>query len=141
MPKSARKAQRASAAQEREDHELEELKARLREETEADMEVLRALMDAEKQARGIEQAANDYEVGVEWRVSESMREIDAREDKEISKLVAQDEAEAKRRADAQIAAVQEDVRKKRDELTGRFEQHREQYVDKVFNLVIGAEDE
>lgn len=141
MPKSARKAQQAAAAQEREDREFEELKARLHKETEADMEVLRALMDAEKQARGIEQAANDYEVGVEWRVSESMREIDAREDKEISKLVAQDEAEAKRRADAQIAAVQEDVRKKRDELAGRFEQHREQYVDKVFNLVIGAEDE
>ena len=77
MPKSAKKAQQDAAAAERAEREFEQLRERLKAETEAAMTVLRALMDTERQARGIEQAADDYEVGAEWRISESVREIDA----------------------------------------------------------------
>lgn len=71
MPKSSKKAQQDAAAAERAEREFEQLRERLKAETEADMNVLRALMDTERQARGIEQAADDYEVGAEWRISES----------------------------------------------------------------------
>lgn len=63
MPKSSKKAQQDAAAAERAEREFEQLRERLKAETEADMNVLRALMDTERQARGIEQAADDYEVG------------------------------------------------------------------------------
>ena len=43
--------------------------------------------------------------------------------------------------DAQIAAVEAEVEKKRAEISRRFEEHRAEYADKVFGLVIGAEDE
>ncbi len=141
MPKSSKKAQQDAAAAERAEREFEQLRERLKAETEADMNVLRALMDTERQARGIEQAADDYEVGAEWRISESVREIDAAEDKEVKRLIAQDENDAKKRADAQIAAVEAEVEKKRAEISRRFEEHRAEYADKVFGLVIGAEDE
>lgn len=141
MPNNAKKAQQAAQAAERAAKELEELKKKLRAETAADMEVLRALLDAEKQARGIEQAADDYSVGVEWRLTESEREIDSAERAEVDKLIAADEAEARRRADEQIAAANSEVKARRDEVEARFAEHREEYAEKVFNLVIGAEDE
>ena len=79
MAKNPKKTKEAEVLDEKAVRELEELKRRLRAETSADMVVLRALMDAERQARGIEQAASDYAVGAEWRVAEAAREIDARE--------------------------------------------------------------
>ena len=75
MPKNSKNTQDAAAAE----REFEELKLRLRAETEADMKVLGALLDAERQANGIEQAAEDYAVGAEWRIAESARDIDAAE--------------------------------------------------------------
>ena len=55
MAKNPKKTKEAEVLDEKAVRELEELKQRLRAETSADMVVLRALMDAERQARGIEQ--------------------------------------------------------------------------------------
>ncbi len=141
MPKSAKKAQQAAAEAERVRLELEALRKRMSAETEADMTVLRVLMDAERQARGVEQAADDYGVGVEWRLQEAVRDIDSAERAEVNKLIESDAAEAAKRADGQIAAERAAIEARRAEILERFEEHRAEYADKVFGLVIGEEDE
>ena len=141
MPKSAKKAQQAAAEAERVRLELEALRKRMSAETEADMTVLRVLMDAERQARGVEQAADDYGVGVEWRLQEAVRDIDSAERAEVNKLIESDAAEAAKRADGQIAAERAAIEARRTEILERFEAHRAEYADKVFGLVIGEEDE
>lgn len=141
MPKSAKKAQQAAAEAERVRLELEALRKRLSAETEADMTVLRVLMDAERQARGVEQAADDYGVGVEWRLQEAVRDIDSAERAEVNKLIESDAAEAAKRADGQIAAERAAIEARRAEILERFEARRAEYADKVFGLVIGEEDE
>ena len=141
MPKSAKKAQQAAAEAERVRLELEALRKRMSAETEADMTVLRVPMDAERQARGVEQAADDYGVGVEWRLQEAVRDIDSAERAEVNKLIESDAAEAAKRADGQIAAERAAIEARRAEILERFEAHRAEYADKVFGLVIGEEDE
>lgn len=141
MPKSAKKAQQAAAEAERVRLELEALRKRMSAETEADMTVLRVLMDAERQARGVEQAADDYGVGVEWRLQEAVRNIDSAERAEVNKLIESDAAEAAKRADGQIAAERAAIEARRAEILERFEARRAEYADKVFGLVIGEEDE
>ena len=141
MPKSAKKAQQAAAEAERVRLELEALRKRMSAETEADMTVLRVLMDAERQARGVEQAADDYGVGVEWSLQEAVRDIDSAERAEVNKLIESDAAEAAKRADGQIAAERAAIEARRAEILERFEAHRAEYADKVFGLVIGEEDE
>lgn len=141
MPKSAKKAQQAAAEAERVRLELEALRKRMSAETEADMAVLRVLMDAERQARGVEQAADDYGVGVEWRLQEAVRDIDSAERAEVNKLIESDAAEAAKRADGQIAAERAAIEARRAEILERFEARRAEYADKVFGLVIGEEDE
>lgn len=141
MPKSAKKAQQAAAEVERVRLELEALRKRMSAETEADMTVLRVLMDAERQARGVEQAADDYGVGVEWRLQEAVRDIDSAERAEVNKLIESDAAEAAKRADGQIAAERAAIEARRAEILERFEARRAEYADKVFGLVIGEEDE
>ena len=141
MPKSAKKAQQAAAEAERVRLELEALRKRMSAETEADMTVLRVLMDAERQARGVEQAADDYGVGVEWRLQEAVRDIDSAERAEVNKLIGSDAAEAVKRADGQIAAERAAIEARRAEILERFEARRAEYADKVFGLVIGEEDE
>ncbi len=141
MPKSAKKAQQAVAEAERVRLELEALRKRMSAETEADMTVLRVLMDAERQARGVEQAADDYGVGVEWRLQEAVRDIDSAERAEVNKLIESDAAEAAKRADGQIAAERAAIEARRAEILERFEARRAEYADKVFGLVIGEEDE
>ncbi len=141
MPKSAKKAQQAAAEAERVRLELEALRKRMSAETEADMTVLRVLMDAERQARGVEQAADDYGVGVEWRLQEAVQDIDSAERAEVNKLIESDAAEAAKRADGQIAAERAAIEARRAEILERFEARRAEYADKVFGLVIGEEDE
>lgn len=141
MPKSAKKAQQAAAEAERVRLELEALRKRMSAETEADMTVLRVLMDAERQARGVEQAADYYGVGVEWRLQEAVRDIDSAERAEVNKLIESDAAEAAKRADGQIAAERAAIEARRAEILERFEARRAEYADKVFGLVIGEEDE
>lgn len=141
MPKSAKKAQQAAAEAERVRLELEALRKRMSAETETDMTVLRVLMDAERQARGVEQAADDYGVGVEWRLQEAVRDIDSAERAEVNKLIESDAAEAAKRADGQIAAERAAIEARRAEILERFEARRAEYADKVFGLVIGEEDE
>lgn len=141
MPKSAKKAQQAAAEAERVRLELEALRKRMSAETEADMTVLRVLMDAERQARGVEQAADDYGVGVEWRLQEAVRDIDSAERAEVNKLIESDAAEAAKRADGQIAAERAAIEARRAEILERFEARRAEYAGKVFGLVIGEEDE
>ena len=141
MPKSAKKAQQAAAEAERVRLELEALRKRMSAETEADMTVLRVLMDAERQARGVEQAADDYGVRVEWRLQEAVRDIDSAERAEVNKLIESDAAEAAKRADGQIAAERAAIEARRAEILERFEARRAEYADKVFGLVIGEEDE
>lgn len=141
LPKSAKKAQQAVAEAERVRLELEALRKRMSAETEADMTVLRVLMDAERQARGVEQAADDYGVGVEWRLQEAVRDIDSAERAEVNKLIESDAAEAAKRADGQIAAERAAIEARRAEILERFEARRAEYADKVFGLVIGEEDE
>lgn len=130
MPKSAKKAQQAVAEAERVRLELEALRKRMSAETEADMTVLRVLMDAERQARG-----------VEWRLQEAVRDIDSAERAEVNKLIESDAAEAAKRADGQIAAERAAIEARRAEILERFEARRAEYADKVFGLVIGEEDE
>ena len=141
MPKNARKDKQAAAEAEKAARELEELKRKLSAETAADMKILRALLDAEKQARGIEQAAEDYSVGVDWRLTEAQREIDARVRAKVREEVERDSAEAAKKSDEKIAAVKQDVEKKREAIMKRFEARRSEYADRVFKLVIGAADE
>lgn len=141
LPKSAKKAQQAAAEAERVRLEIEALRKRMSAETEADMTVLRVLMDAERQARGVEQAADDYGVGVEWRLKEAVRDIDSAERAEVNKLIESDAAEAAKRADGQIAAERAAIEARRAEILERFEARRAEYADKVFGLVIGEEDE
>lgn len=141
MPKSAKKAQQAAAEAEHVRLELEALRKRMSAETEADMTALRVLMDAERQARGVEQAADDYGVGVEWRLQEAVRDIDSAERAEVNKLIESDAAEAAKRADGQIAAERAAIEARRAEILERFEARRAEYADKVFGLVIGEEDE
>ena len=109
MPKNAKKEKQAAAENERIQRELEETRKKLAAETAADMIVLRALLDAEKQARGIEQAADDYSVGVEWRLTESEREIDAAVRAKVRAEVEKDAAEAAKRSDEQIADVRKEA--------------------------------
>ena len=141
MPKNAKKEKQAAAENERIQRELEETRKKLAAETAADMIVLRALLDAEKQARGIEQAADDYSVGVEWRLTESERAIDAQERAAVRAAEKGDAAEAAKAADEKIAAIRKDAEAKRAVISERFEQRRAEYADKVFSLVIGAADE
>ena len=141
MAKNPKNNTQTSAETERARRELEELKKKLHAETEADMIVLRALVDAEKQARGIEQAAEDYSVGVEWRLTESERAIDAQERAAVRAAEKGDAAEAAKAADEKIAAIRKDAEAKRAVISERFEQRRAEYADKVFSLVIGAADE
>ena len=110
MAKNSKKTQEAAAAAaERERLEFEALRKRLRAETEADMIVLSSLLAAEREARGIEQAAEDYAVGAEWRVSEAAREIDAEQRAANRDAVEKAAAEAAADADAKIAAVRADA--------------------------------
>ena len=114
MAKNPKNNTQTSAETERARRELEELKKKLRAETEADMIVLRALLDAEKQARGIEQAAEDYSVGVEWRLTESERAIDAQERAAVRAAEKGDAAEAaKRRAGARRSPRRREGRRRR----------------------------
>ena len=141
MAKNPKKTKEAEVLHEKAVRELEELKQRLRAETSADMVVLRALMDAERQARGIEQAASDYAVGAEWRVAEAAREIDARERANARAAAEKAAAEAAEKADAQIAGIHADAERRRAEIRERFEARRAGYADRVFGLVTGAENE
>ena len=141
LAKNARKDKQAAVEAEKAARELEELKKKLSAETAADMKILRALLDAEKQARGIEQAAEDYSVGMDWRLTESEREIDAKIRAKVREEVELDSAEAAKKSDEKIAAVKADVEKKREAILKRFEARRSEYADRVFKLVIGAADE
>ena len=108
-PKNPKKTEDPNVIDEKAQREFEELRARLRAETEADMVVLRALLDAERQARGLEQAAEDYAVGAEWRVSEADRAIDAQQRAATREAVEKAAAEAAKEADEKIAAVHADA--------------------------------
>lgn len=141
MARNSKSAQAAAAAAEREQQEFEALRRRLRAETEADMIVLGALLDAERQARGIEQAAQDYAVGAEWRIKEAEQEMDAKERAVTREAAAKAAEEAARDADAKIAAVRAEADKRRAGISARFEAARAGYADKVFGLVTGAGDE
>lgn len=141
MPKNAKKEQQAAAEAERIQRELEELKKKLSEETRADMLVLRALLDADRRAQGIEQEAGDYSVGVERRLVEAEREIDAEVRERVRRAVEKDAAKAREEADGRIAAIRAEAEEKRSALVQRFEERRSEYGDKLFALVIGAADE
>lgn len=141
MPKNAKKEQQAAAEAERIQRELEELKKKLSEETRADMLVLRALLDADRRAQGIEQEAGDYGVGVERRLVEAEREIDAEVRERVRRAVEKDAAKAREEADGRIAAIRAEAEEKRSALVQRFEERRSEYGDKLFALVIGAADE
>ncbi len=142
LAKNSKKTQEAAAAAaERERLEFEALRKRLRAETEADMIVLGSLLAAEREARGIEQAAEDYAVGAEWRVSEAAREIDAEQRAANRDAVEKAAAEAAADADAKIAAVRADAEKRRAGITAGFEAARAGYADRVFGLVTGGADE
>ena len=140
-PKNPKKTEDPNVIDEKAQREFEELRARLRAETEADMVVLRALLDAERQARGLEQAAEDYAVGAEWRVSEADRAIDAQQRAATREAVEKAAAEAAKEADEKIAAVHADAARRCEEIKARFESRRAGYADKVFGLVTGAGDE
>lgn len=141
MAKNPKNTPAPDAADEQAQREFEELRAKLRSETDADMIVLRALLDAEKQARGIEQAANDYAVGSEWRISEAKSEIDAGERAATRDAAAQAAKEAAAEADKQIAAVKAEAEKRRAAFASRFEASREAYIDQAFAIVTGAQNE
>ena len=141
MPKSAKKAQQAAAEAERVRLELEALRKRMCAATEADMTVLRVLMDAERQARGVEQAADDYRGGGGGGLHGAGGGKVTAERAEVNKLIESDAAEAAKRADGQIAAERAAIEARRAEILERFEARRAEYADKVFGLVIGEEDE
>lgn len=121
--------------------EAEERQARLEEETRADMVILRALLDAERQAREIEEAAAEYRAGLEPRVQAKKDELLQKLRQQTRAAIVADSNAERSRADLEIARDRQEAERTREKLSSRYEQLREGYVERVFGLVTGQSDE
>ena len=141
-PKNPKKTEDPNVIDEKAQREFEELRARLRAETEADMVVLRALLDAERQARGLGAGAE----GLRRR----RRVARIRGGQGDRRPAARGDARGRgkrrpprrpRRPTRRSPPYTPTPAKRCEEIKARFEARRAGYADKVFGLVTGAGDE
>lgn len=121
--------------------EEEARRLKLEQETSADMVILRAILDAEKQAGEIEKAAQERRAGLDGRIRAAKDELLARVRAENRAAMAQDAEAEHSRADAEIAAEHAEADARREALRARYELAREGYVQRVFDIVTGKQDE
>lgn len=114
---------------------------KLERETEADMAVLRAILDAERSALETENAASQHRAGLDGRVQAAKDELLARVRSETRAAIAEDAAAERRRADVEIERDRAEAAARRDALKRRYELSREGYVELVFDIVTGKRDE
>ena len=121
--------------------EDEARRLKLERETEADMAVLRAILDAERSALETENAASQHRAGLDGRVQAAKDELLARVRSETRAAIAEDAAAEHRRADAEIAAEHAEAEKRREALRRKYELAREGYIGLVYDIVTGKRDE
>ena len=111
--------------------EDEARRLKLERETEADMAVLRAILDAERSALETENAASQHRAGLDGRVQAAKDELLARVRSETRAAIAEDAAAERRRADVEIERDRAEAAARRDALKRRYELSREGYVELV----------
>lgn len=121
--------------------EDEARRLKLEQETAADMVVLRAILDAERSAREIEEAAQRHRAGLDERVQRAKDELLSQVRKETHAAIEEDAAAEHRRADAEIAAEHAEADRHREALRRKYELAREGYVSLVYDIVTGKRDE
>lgn len=121
--------------------EAEERRFQLERETEADMIILNALLDAEREARRIEDAAAERRAGLEARVQAKKDELLLKTRQETRAAIVADSNAERSRADMEIEKDRSEAAAMREKLQRRYEQRREGYVSKVLDIVTGQKDE
>lgn len=121
--------------------EAEERRLQLERETEADMIILNALLDAEREARRIEDAAAERRAGLEARVQAKKDELLLKARQETRAAIVADSNAERSRADMEIEKDRSEAAAMREKLQRRYEQRREGYVSKVLDIVTGQKDE
>lgn len=121
--------------------EAEERRLQLERETEADMIILNALLDAEREARRIEDAAAERRAGLEARVQAKKDELLLKTRQKTRAAIVADSNAERSRADMEIEKDRSEAAAMREKLQRRYEQRREGYVSKVLDIVTGQKDE
>ncbi len=121
--------------------EAEERRLRFEKETEADMILLRALLDSERRAKEIEDAAVAYREGLDARVQAGKDAMLQKTRQETRAAIIADSNAERSRADVEIEKDRSEAEKTREKLRQRYESRREGYVEKVFDIVTGQKDE
>lgn len=121
--------------------EEEARRLKLEQETEADMAVLRVILDAERSARELEEAARQHRAGLDARVQKARDELLSQVRRETRAAIEEDAAAEHRRADAEIAAERSEADRHREALRRKYELAREGYVGLVYDIVTGKRDE
>lgn len=121
--------------------EAEERRIRLENENRADMLILHALLDAERQAREIEDEAREYRSGLEARLQTKKDELLQSTRQAARAAIIADSNAERERADLEIRREKEQADSVRDRLRRQYESRREGYVERVFDLVTGQKDE
>ena len=121
--------------------EAEERRIRLENENRADMLILHALLDAERQAREIEDGAREYRSGLEARLQTKKDELLQSTRQAARAAIIADSNAERERADLEIRREKEQADSVRDRLRRQYESRREGYVERVFDIVTGQRDE
>ena len=121
--------------------EAEERRIRLENENRADMLILHALLDAERQAREIEDEAREYRSGLDARLQAKKDELLQGVRQAARAAIIADSNAERERADLEIRREKEQADSVRDRLRRQYESRREGYVERVFDLVTGQKDE
>lgn len=121
--------------------EAEERRQRLEQETAADMVVLRAILDAERSACEIENAAESRRAGLDARVRAEKDRLLAKVRAETREAMARDAEAEHRRAEGEIEKDRAEAAARREALRARYDSSREGYVQQVFDIVTGKRDE
>ena len=121
--------------------EAEERRIRLENENRADMLILHALLDAERQAREIEDEAREYRSGLEARLQTKKDELLQSTRQAARAAIIADSNAERERADLEIRREKEQADSVRDRLRRQYESRREGYVRRVFDIVTGQRDE
>lgn len=121
--------------------EAEERRIRLENENRADMLILHALLDAERQAREIEDEAREYRSGLEARLQTKKDELLQSTRQAARAAIIADSNAERERADLEIRREKEQADSVRERLRRQYESRREGYVERVFDLVTGQKDE
>lgn len=121
--------------------EAEERRIRLENENRADMLILHALLDAERQAREIEDEAREYRSGLDARLQAQKDELLQGVRQAARAAIIADSNAERERADLEIRREKEQADSVRERLRQQYEARREGYVERVFDIVTGQKDE